>query len=52
MIIKFVEECSENTDRNEMIYNATLNDHRKVCNSCAIYIISIVSHIFHNKYKH
>ena len=26
-----------------MIYNATLNDHRKVCNSCTIYIILLVT---------
>ena len=25
-----------------MIYNATLNDHRKVCNSCTIYIVLLV----------
>ena len=34
---KLVEECSENTDENEMmIYNTVLNE--KVCNSCTIYI--------------
>ena len=32
-----VEQCSENIDRNEMIYNTTLND--KVCNSCTIHIV-------------
>ena len=25
-----------------MIYNATLNDHRKVCNSCTICIVLLV----------
>ena len=25
-----------------MSYNATLNDHRKVCKSCTIYIVSFV----------
>ena len=39
---KLVEECSENIDVNEMIYNATLNDHRKVFNSCKIYIVLLV----------
>ena len=39
---KLVEECSEN----ELIYNNTLNDHKKVCNSCersscTIYIVSL-----------
>ena len=32
-----VEECIENIDENEMIYNWTLND-KKVCSSCTIYI--------------
>ena len=32
---KLVEECRENIDGNEMTYN----DHEKVCNSCAIYIV-------------
>ena len=36
-IDRLVEECSENIDENEMIYNATLNDYGKVCNSCTIY---------------
>ena len=34
-----VEECSENINGKEIIYNATLNDHGKVCNSCTIYIV-------------
>ena len=42
LIDKLVEECSENIDENEMIYNATLNDHRKVCNSWTKYIILFV----------
>ena len=28
LISKFVEECSETIDGNEMVYNATLNDHK------------------------
>ena len=42
MINALVEECSENIDGNELIYNATLNDHGKVCYSCTIYIVSLV----------
>ena len=38
LIDTLVEECSEN----ELIYNATLNDHKKVCNSRTIYIILLV----------
>ena len=39
LISKLVEECSENIDGNQMIYNVTLNDHRKVSNSCTIDIV-------------
>ena len=39
LISKLVQECSEDIDGNDMIYNATLNDHRRVCNTCAIYIV-------------
>ena len=36
-----VEECSENVDENEIIYNGTLNaiplnDYKKVCGSCTL----------------
>ena len=31
---KLVEECIENIDGNEMIYNGTSNNYEKVCNSC------------------
>ena len=39
-----VEECSRNIDENEMIYNETLtaiplNDYKKVCSSCTLYIV-------------
>ena len=57
---KLVEECSENIDGNEIIYNGTvnaipLNDYKIVCNSCTInlalfiivFIISIsISSVF------
>ena len=36
IVEKLVEECSEDIDGNEMIYNTTLNHYRKVCNSCTI----------------
>ena len=43
-VSELVEECSENTDENEMIYNGTLNaislnDYKKVCGCCTIYIV-------------
>ena len=50
LIDNLVEECSENIDGNEMIYNGNLNDYRKICNSCTVYIN--ISHVFHNKCKH
>ena len=42
LIDKLVEECSENIDGNEMIYNDTLNDYRKICNSCTVYVVLLV----------
>ena len=42
LIDKLLEERSENIDGNEMIYNVTLNDYEKVCNSCTIYIVLFV----------
>ena len=44
---KLVEKCSENTDGNEMRYKETLNsiplnDHKKLCSSCAIYIVLFI----------
>ena len=43
LIDKLVEEYSENIDGDEMIYNSTLNaitlnNYRKTCNSCTVYI--------------
>ena len=39
-----VEDCNKNIDENEMIYNETLNtitvnDYKKVCGSCTLYIV-------------
>ena len=43
IIDKLVEECSENTDQNEMLYNETLDiissNDNKASNSCTVYII-------------
>ena len=41
-LVNWVEECSEDSDGNEMILNATLNDYRRVCNSCTIYAILLI----------
>ena len=30
------DECSRNIDGNELFCNATLDNHRNVCNSCKI----------------
>ena len=43
IIDKLVEECSENIDGNDMLYNETLNAiplniYKKACNSCMVYI--------------
>ena len=45
---ELVEECSKNIDENEMIYNETLNtiplnDYKKVCGSCTLYIVLFVA---------
>ena len=47
IIDKLVEECSENIDGNEMLYNETLdvisfNVYKKVCSSCMVYIVLFV----------
>ena len=39
LVDKLVEQCTENIDGNQMIYNATLNSHRKVCNCCTTSIV-------------
>ena len=42
LINKLVEECTENIDGNEMIYNITLNDYGKTCHSCTVCIVLLV----------
>ena len=39
LVHKLLEECSENIDGNEIFYNGTVNDYKKVCSSCTIYIV-------------
>ena len=39
LLYKVVEACSEHIDKDKMIYNGTLNDCEKLCNSCTIYIV-------------
>ena len=39
LVDKLVEECSENIDGNEMIYN----DYEKVCNSRTIYMVLFIA---------
>ena len=36
MVGELVEECIENIDENELIYNGTLSDNEKVFNSCTL----------------
>ena len=36
LVDNLFEECSENIDQNEMVYNETLNDQGRVWNSCTI----------------
>ena len=36
---ELVEKCSKNIDEIEMIYTIPLNDYKKVCCSCKLYIV-------------
>ena len=42
LVEKLVEECSDNTDWNKVIYKRTLNDYGNICNPCAIYVVSFI----------
>ena len=42
LISKLLEECTQNITENEMTHNATLNDHRKLCNSFTICILLLI----------
>ena len=48
LVDKLIEECSENIDKNEMIYNGTLNNYESVYNSCTICIVFLV--IYFHRY--
>ena len=43
LVDKLVEECRQNIDENEMIYNTTLNDYEIVYNSCTVYIVLLAT---------
>ena len=47
LIDKLGEECSENIDGNEMIYNGVFNDYKEVYSSCTVYIV-----LFNSKHKY
>ena len=38
IISELTEKCNENIDEDEIICNRTVNDYKKVCSSCALYI--------------
>ena len=38
LIDKIVKKCDENVDGNGLVYNPTLTDYGRVCNSCTLYI--------------
>ena len=53
IINKLVEECSENIDENEILYNEVLNAipmnvYKKACNSCTVYIVLFVIFLIAN----
>ena len=41
-IVGVVKDYSEDINGNKMNYNVSLNYHRKVCNSCTIYIVLLI----------
>ena len=42
LVDKIFEECNKDINRNEMIYNGTLNDYENKCNSCTINLVLFV----------
>ena len=42
LIDTLVEKCSEDINGNEIVYNATLNDHGGVWKSCTICIVLLI----------
>ena len=51
-IDKLIEDCSEDINGNDTIYNVTLNDHGRVCMQLLYIIHSTINHNFHNNYVH
>ena len=49
LIDKLVEECSENIDENDLIYNSTLNDHKNVSGSSTVYIVLFATFLIISK---
>ena len=43
LVDRLTEECNENIDGNKMIYNGTLHDYEKICNSLTVYIVLLVT---------
>ena len=39
---KLVEECSEDINGNEILYNWTLYNYEKISNSCTLYIVLLI----------
>ena len=42
LIDKLADECNENIDGDEMIYNATLYDYKRVCKPCTLKIVLLI----------
>ena len=42
LIDKLVEECREEINGNEIVYNVTLNDRGRVCKSRTMYIVLLI----------
>ena len=38
-----IEECSEDIDRNEIVYNATLYNYEKIYKSYTLYIVLLIT---------
>ena len=43
LIDKLAEEFSENIDGNQLVYNSTMNNHKKVCSTWTVYIVLFVT---------
>ena len=42
LIDQVFEECTEDVNGNEIIYNATLCNHEKICNFCTLDIVLLI----------